>query len=83
MPIRKYLGPRNTFSPEMVEMMGEAFRETCDSLNISVEDPTRRERVAQLIVTLTEADGDADPLALRDRAVRILNGLVATPPQAA
>jgi hypothetical protein len=67
----------------MVEMMAEAFRETCDSLKIGAEDSTRRERIARLIVTLTEANGEADPLELRDRAVRILNGLAAAPPKAA
>jgi hypothetical protein len=74
MPIRPYLQSTNSFSPEMVAVMGEAFKEVCRSLAIGSSEETRREIVARLIITLADADAQADALTICDRAVRILDG---------
>jgi len=75
MAIQTYLGSENSFSPEMVAAMGEAFKGTCQLLGIGSSEEKRRETVARLILTLAGADAEADALILRNSAVRILDGV--------
>ena len=58
------------FPPERVSAMAEAFDETCQELGVS-RGSAGRDTVAQLVILLARADGQANATTLRDRAIKV------------
>ena len=67
-----------SFPPKTVRAMGEAFDAACSFMALGSNEPMRRQVIARLILTLARADGEADALALRDRAVKLLSDIRAS-----
>ena len=59
------------FPPERVAAMARAFDETCRELDVTRNETARRDTVAQLVILLARADGEAKATTLRDRAIKV------------
>ncbi|HZZ25602.1 MAG TPA: hypothetical protein VFE60_24965 [Roseiarcus sp.] len=73
MPIRRYVEHGVVFTPEVLSTMSNAFTAATEVLEIG-GDERKRQAIAQLIIRLSQEDGNLDAAALRHRAVAVFGG---------
>jgi hypothetical protein len=73
MPIRRYVGFQ-TFTPEALKLMSEAFTGACQALGVGADDEAKRNTIARVVIELARADTEISADALCDKTVKILAG---------
>jgi hypothetical protein len=68
MPIRRYVAPGESFSPEVLSAMSNAFAAATESLGIAGDEMKRR-TLAACIIRIAREEGVVDAATLRDSAL--------------
>ena len=66
--IHPYIEKQNSFEPEALRVMSQAFQDACNALRVLAVDERGREIIATRVIDLA-ASGVIDAKALRDRVL--------------